>query len=242
MGLGRAAAEALASEGANVVLVARQPGPVTDAARAIGERAGVETLALSLDLVTPDACERAVRETVERFGGLDVLVANAGGPTPGPVDTMSDDDWRRAFELTFLTTARRVRAAVPHMVNRKWGRIVIIGSGSMFAPIHDLAASSGIRPGLRAFAKLMADRYAKDGITVNVVAPGYFRTERLVEIERARGGSGDAPYARVAEETPLGRLGEPRELADVIAFLASARASFVTGQTVLVDGGRNRAA
>ena len=199
--------------------------------------------------MTPDACERAVRETVERFGGLDVLIANAGGPKPGPVDAMSDEDWRRAFELTFLTTARLARAAVPHMAARQWGRIVIIGSGSMFAPITDLAGSSIVRPGVRGFAKMMADRYAKDGITVNVVAPGFFRTERLNEVEQARsaGGAGasghdDDLFARAAAETPVGRLGDPRELADVIAFVASARASFLTGQTVLVDGGRNRAA
>jgi 3-oxoacyl-[acyl-carrier protein] reductase len=222
---------------------------VEDAAKAL-ERKGVETLALALDLVTPDACERAVRETIERFGRLDVLVANAGGPKPGPVDALSDEDWRRAFELTFLTTVRLARAAIPHMAERKWGRIVIIGSGSMFAPIADLAASSGIRPGLRGFAKLLADRHAKDGITVNVVAPGLFRTERLAEIERARataggsggGGAGSADtFARWAEETPIGRLGDPGELADVIAFVASARASYVTGQVWLVDGGRNRA-
>jgi 3-oxoacyl-[acyl-carrier protein] reductase len=207
-------------------------------ARAIAARHGVETLAIVADLAEPDACERAVRECVARFTRLDVLVANAGGPPGGAIDTIDDAKWRRAFELTFLTTVRLARAAIPHMVERRWGRVVVIGSGSMAAPIPGLATSSGLRPGLKGVVKLLAERYAKDGVTVNVAAPGYARTERLVELGHA--GAGDDPFAELKREIPAGRLGEPEEIGALVAFLASDRAAYITGQTILVDGGRNR--
>ena len=242
-GLGRACAEALAGEGVKVALVARRADAVEAAARAIAADHGVETHAIALDLVAEGACERAVREAADRFGQVDILVANAGGPPPGFIDELDDATWRRAFELTFLTTVRLGRAALPAMAERGWGRMVVIGSGSMATPIANLATSSGIRPGLKGVVKLLAERYAKHGVTVNTVAPGYFRTERLIEVAH---GSGDAPgagamqlFRRLAAEIPLGRLGEPAELGAMVAFLASDRAAYVTGQTVLLDGGRN---
>ena len=230
-GLGLASAQALAREGARVALVARRKDKVEEAARAIGQAHGVETVALVADLVEPDACERVVREAEARFGGLDVLVANAGGPPTGAIDEVDDATWRRAFELTFLTTVRLARAAAPGMAARKWGRIVVIGSGSMVAPIPNLATSSGLRPGLVGVVKQLAERYAKDGVTANIAAPGYVRTERLAEV--------GAP-ASITETIPMGRLGEPEELGALVAFLASQHAAYITGQTVLLDGGRNR--
>jgi len=237
-GLGRASAEALAAEGAAVALVARRATATAEVARAIAARHGVETLAITADLAEPDACERAVRETVARFARLDVLVANAGGPPAGAIDEIDDAKWRRAFELTFLTTVRLARAAIPHMVEHGWGRVVVIGSGSMVAPIFGLATSSGLRPGLKGVVKLLAQRYAKDGVTVNVAAPGYARTERLSELGHS--GAGEDPFAELKREIPAGRLGEPEEIGSLVAFLASDRAAYITGQTVLVDGGRNR--
>jgi len=230
-GLGLACAEALAEEGARVALVARRKDKVEEAARALAQAHGVETLALAADLVEESACERVVHDAESRFGGLDVLVANAGGPPTGAIDELDDATWRKAFELTFLTTVRLARAAAPGMAARKWGRIVVIGSGSMVAPIPNLATSSGLRPGLVGVVKLLAERYAKDGVTVNIAAPGYVRTERLAEV--------GAP-ASITESIPMGRLGEPRELGALVAFLASAHAAYITGQAVLLDGGRNR--
>jgi len=230
-GLGLACAEALAQEGARVALVARRKDKVEEIAGRIAREHGVETLALAADLVEPDACERVVREAEARLGGLDVLVANAGGPPTGAIDEVDDATWRKAFELTFLTTVRLLRAALPGMAQRRWGRAVVIGSGSMVAPIPNLATSSGLRPGLMAVVKLFAERHAKDGVTVNVVAPGYVRTERLAEV--------GAP-ASITETIPMGRLGEPAELGALVAFLASKQAAYITGQTVLLDGGRNR--
>jgi 3-oxoacyl-[acyl-carrier protein] reductase len=230
-GLGLACAQALAKEGARVALVARRKDKVEDAARTIAQAHGVETFALTADLVEPEACERVVRDAAARFGGLDVLVANAGGPPTGAIDEVDDATWRRAFELTFLTTVRLARAAAPGMAARKWGRIVVIGSGSMVAPIPNLATSSGLRPGLVGVVKQLAERYAKDGVTANIAAPGYVRTERLAEV--------GAP-ASINETIPMGRLGEPEELGALVAFLASQNAAYITGQTVLLDGGRNR--
>jgi 3-oxoacyl-[acyl-carrier protein] reductase len=243
-GLGRASAEALAAEGATVAVVSRRPDAIQQAATEIASAHGVPTMGLAVDLVEPGACERAVASTLERFGRLDILVANAGGPPPGYVDAIDDETWRRAFELTFLTTIRLARAALPHFVERGWGRLVVIGSGSMAAPIPNLATSSGIRPGLRAVIKLFAERHAKDGVTANVVAPGYVRTERLVEIgnaNREESGHGTMQlFRRLAAEIPLGRLGEPEEVGALVAFLASERAAYITGQLILVDGGRDR--
>jgi len=230
-GLGHAAAEALAAEGAHVAVVARRKDVVEQVARALARTHGVETLALAADLVEEGACEQAVRSAEERFGKIDVLVPNAGGPPAGAVDAIDDATWRRAFELTFLTTVRLARAALPGMAARKWGRVVVIGSGSMVAPIPNLATSSGLRPGLVGVIKLFAERHAKDGVTVNIAAPGYIRTERLAEI-----GTSDS----ITKDIPAGRLGEPAELGSLIAFLASERAAYITGQVVLIDGGRNR--
>jgi len=230
-GLGLACAEALAKEGARVALVARRRDKVEEAALAIAREHGVETLALAADLVHEGACEQVVRDAQARFGGLDVLVANAGGPPTGAIDEVDDATWRKAFELTFLTTVRLLRAALPGMAQRRWGRALVIGSGSMVAPIPNLATSSGLRPGLKGVIKQFAERYARDGVTVNVVAPGYVRTERLAEV--------GAP-ASITETIPMGRLGEPAELGALVAFLASEQAAYITGQTVLLDGGRNR--
>ncbi|MEP7029263.1 MAG: SDR family oxidoreductase [Candidatus Eisenbacteria bacterium] len=244
-GLGRACAEALAAEGVKVALVARREGAVGEAASAIARAHGVETLGIVADLAAEDACERAVREAEAGFGQVDILVANAGGPPAGFIDELDDAAWRRAFELTFLTTVRLGRAALPAMAGRGWGRMVVIGSGSMATPIPNLATSSGLRPGLKGVVKLFAERYAKDGVTVNTVAPGYFRTERLIEVahgSKEEGTSGPGAmqlFRRLAAEIPVGRLGEPEELGAMVAFLASDRAAYVTGQTVLLDGGRN---
>ena len=230
-GLGLACAQALAAEGARVAVVARRKEKVEEVAAALAKAHGVETFALAADLVEEGACERVVREAEARFGGLDVLVANAGGPPTGAVDELDDATWRKAFELTFLTTVRLARAAAHGMAARKWGRIVVIGSGSMVAPIPNLATSSGLRPGLVGVVKLLAERFARDGVTVNIAAPGYVRTERLAEV--------GAP-ASITESIPMGRLGEPEELGALVAFLASTHAAYITGQTVLLDGGRNR--
>jgi len=246
-GLGRACAAALAGEGAKTVIVARNAERLRETAQAITKATRAECHAFAADLSTAEACASAVAETVKKFGRLDVLVANAGGPKAGGIDEMSDEDWLRGFELTFLSTVRLARAAIAAMKKGGGGgRVVIIGSGSMVAPIGNLAISSGLRPGLRGVAKMLAERHAKDGITVNIVAPGLIKTERLVEVAHGNPDSATPAgmqrlFERWAAEIPAGRLGEPSEVGEAVAFLASERAAYVTGQVLLVDGGRHRA-
>ena len=244
-GLGRACAAALAAEGAKTVIVARNAERLRETAQAITKASRAECHAFAADLSTAEACASAVAETVKKFGRLDVLVANAGGPKAGGIDEMSDEDWLRGFELTFLSTVRLARAAIAAM-KKGGGRVVIIGSGSMVAPIGNLAISSGLRPGLRGVAKMLAERHAKEGITVNIVAPGLIKTERLVEVAHGNPDSATPAgmqrlFERWAAEIPAGRLGEPSEVGEAVAFLASERAAYVTGQVLLVDGGRHRA-
>ena len=245
-GLGRACAEALAAEGVKTVLVARGAERLKEAAQSIARQWRAESLPFAADLAEPDACEAAVAEAVKKFGRLDILVANAGGPKPGHIDELSDDDWRRGFELTFLTTIRLARAAVAVMrKGGRGGRIVIIGSGSMVAPIPNLAVSSGLRPGLRGVAKMLAEKFAPDGITVNVVAPGLIKTERLIEAahgtpDASGAGAATRVFEKWAAEIPARRLGEPEDVGKVVAFLCSKQAAYVTGQLINVDGGRHR--
>lgn len=237
-GIGRAAARALAAEGASVALVARRAEPTEQAAQEIAREFGVPTLALALDLTAPGACEQAVRAAAERFGGrLDVVVANAGGPPKGRFEELSDDAWRAAFELSYLTTVRLVRAAVPIFRRRRFGRLVVVGSLVTREPRPELTLSSGVRGGLVGLVRLLARETAADHITVNMVSPGYTRTARQVELASA----GAAPPPEVlARDIPAGRLAEPEEIAAAIVFLCSVPAAFLTGENLLVDGGHAR--
>lgn len=243
-GLGLACARALAAEGVRVAMVARREPELRAAAERVGKDFGVQTLAIRADLKEKGECERAVEETVQAFGGLDILVANAGGPKAGHFSELGDEDWEAAFRLTFLTTARLVRSAIPHMQKSGWGRIAVIGSLITQEPRPELVLSSGIRPGLVALVRLLARTYGKDGICINMVSPGYTRTERVIEVANAKReetGRGAMQALRaIASEIPVGRLAEPEEIGAVIAFLCSMPAAFVTGVNLVADGGQGR--
>ena len=213
-GLGRGAALALSREGCRVAICARGE----DALAATAAELGPQTLAITADVTEPSAPARLVRETVERFGGLDILVANAGGPPKGRALELDDDAVRAAVEANLLTSIRLVREAVPHMRNAGWGRIVLIASSSVKQPIPDLAASTIARTGLWGWAKSAAQDLAGDGITLNVLAPGLHATDRVRQL-----GHG-------------GRLGDPEDFGRVAAFLCSASAGFVSGTALQVDG------
>jgi len=240
-GLGRAVAERLAREGARVAICARTEDALQQAAQEIQRQTGAEVLAVPADVSTPEGPKRFIAETLERFGHLDVLVTNAGGPPPGNFFDVSDAQWEAAFRLTLMSAVRLCREAIPPMQKQKWGRIVHITSVSVKQPLDNLLLSNSLRLAVIGLSKSLAVELAPYGITVNAVCPGPIATERLEQLIQAqaqmRGVSGEEARAAWTREIPLGRLGQPAELADVVAFLASERARFLTGVALQVDGG-----
>jgi len=226
-GLGKACALALAAEGASVTICARTAADLTAAAAEIRAATGARVLAVPADLATASGVESVVAATVAEFGGVDVLVTNSGGPPRGTFADFTDDDWVAAFELVTLGFVRLARAVLPHMRARRWGRIIGIQSTSVKQPVASIDLSNGIRPGIAGLVKAMTPGLARDGITINLVLPGSFRTDRIPADQVAAAGA----------MVPVGRLGEPDELGSLVAFLASARASYITGAAYQVDGG-----
>ena len=243
-GLGRATARALAREGASVALCGRDEPRVREAAEAIARETGARTLALKADVAVAEDCHAFVDRAAQAFGRLDILVTNTGGPPPGSFEALAAEDWDAAYHVTLANVVHLVRAAVPHMRRAGWGRIVNIASLSARQPVEGLVLSNAFRPAILGLAKTLSNELGKDGILVNTVCPGYTRTERLDEVAQARARATGISAAEVVEAlgkgVPLGRVAEPEELAAVVAFLCSERASYLTGQAIAVDGGAIR--
>ena len=243
-GIGRAAAAALAREGCRVALVSRVEERVREAAERVALESGARTLAIAADVRDAGAAGEIETRTREALGAAQILVTNAGGPPPGGFDEVDEPEWDEAFRLTLLSAARLARAFLPGMRAAHWGRIVNVASLSVKEPIDGLVLSNTMRAGVAALSKTLANEAGRDGVLVATVCPGYTDTERLSELSdriAAREGiSTEAVRARWAAAAPVGRLGRPEEIGDVIAFLASERASFVTGVVLAVDGGRTR--
>ena len=227
-GLGYAAAAALAREGCRIAICGRDETRITAAAATLGARPIVA------DMSASDGPGKAVEATVAALGPIDILVANAGGPAPGGFLDVSDEDWEHAVQQNLMGTIRLIRAVVPSMRDRGWGRIITITSRTVREAIDGLVLSNATRAGVAGAVRTLAREVARDGVTVNNVLPGSFATERLVELY----GSQDAVAARGAS-SPMGRIGDPDELGAVITFLASRQASYVTGTSILVDGGES---
>ena len=240
-GLGKAAALELAREGAQVAICARTENPLRATAAEIRAATGSKVLTVVADVSDPNDVERLVQTTVDHFGRLDILVTNAGGPPTGHFLDLDDNAWHAAVELILMSAVRLCREAVPHMRKHGWGRIVNITSISVKQPIDSLLLSNALRAGVVGLAKTLSNQFASDGITVNSVCPGYTNTARVAELNRARaqelGISPEEVERQVTASIPAGRMGQPRELAALIAFLASERAAYITGTAIQVDGG-----
>jgi 3-oxoacyl-[acyl-carrier protein] reductase len=240
-GIARAAAERFAAEGANVAMCSRDQAKLNAAAAQIRERHQTRVLAQVLDVTGEAAVEAFVKHVVQEFGGVDVCVVNAGGPPPRMFLATTTEEWHRAVELNFMSVIHFARAVLPGMQKNHWGRLVTITSMTVRQPVSDLIYSNAVRAGVLGLVKSLANEFGKDGITVNNVGPGYTATERLKQLIAKRSqdlGITPAEFeARLGLEAPLQRIAHPDEVADAIVWLGSERASFITGQTLLVDGG-----
>ncbi len=251
-GLGRAIAEVLASEGARVAICSRSADTLTSAATAITSSAAVaaaggQVLPLAADVGRAEDIDRVVAQTLDRWGRIDILVTNAGGPPSGPVTGLTDAQWDAAVQTLLFSAVRFSRAVIPTMQMQRWGRILHVASFTVKQPLANLALSNAVRLAVVGLAKTQAVELAPHNILVNTICPGPIATDRLMELTQqyaAREGAtfDEAKYRLWVSQIPLGRLGEPREFADLAVFLASERASFLTGGTYQVDGGAVRGA
>jgi 3-oxoacyl-[acyl-carrier protein] reductase len=241
-GLGRAVAEELAAEGAQLVMCARGKDALDQTAESIRQKTGVKVVAVAADVSAPNDAARVVKAAFEEFGRVDILVTNSGGPPSGAFESFTAEMWDTATRLLLKSAVELARAVLPGMKERRWGRILNVTSIAAKQPIEGLMLSNSLRAAVIGFARTLANEVAPFGVTVNNLLPGYTRTDRVQELARAAGGKAGAGaatdiVAKWEKEIPMGRLGEPREFAALAAFLASERASYITGSSIAVDGG-----
>lgn len=241
-GLGRAAAEALAAEGANLAICSRNQEKIEKTAAEISARYNVKVIADCVDVRNSQSVESFVRATARHFGKLDIVVTNSGGPPAKPFLTLSDEEWKNGVDLCLMSHVYFCRAAIPYMQDVKSGAIVMITSLVVRQPDPALALSSAIRPATLGLVRSLASEFGKDGIRVNAVGPGYTLTARQEELSHARAAAQNKTPAEIkaawSADVPLGRTAQPSEIGDVICYLASDRASYITGQTLIADGGK----
>jgi 3-oxoacyl-[acyl-carrier protein] reductase len=234
-GLGKACAKALASEGVKVVIGSRDEKILKETALELEKETGSEILAISTDVTISKDLENIVARTLEKFGRIDILVNNAGGPPAGKFESFGDKEWQAAFETNLLSAIRLTRLVIPHMRAVGSGRIINSVSVAVKQPMDNLILSNSIRAGVVGMAKTLSQELAPDNITVNNVCPGLFLTQRIKDLYQD-----EEKMKNAIKDIPMGRLGDPEELASLVAFLASEKASYITGATIQIDGGMCR--
>ena len=240
-GLGRACADSLAQEGANLAICSRNAQELEQAATEIRAATGVDVLAVPGDLSKLDDIQRLIQSTVDYFGRLDIAVANSGGPPAGRATDTTEETWSLSMDMALSFFIRMGREATPHMRQQKWGRIVNILASTVYQPIDNLVTSGVTRMGAVAYAKSLADEVGRDNVLVNNVAPGFLMTERMRHIFETRseetGQDLESVLEAGASRIPVGRFGRPEELGDFVTYLCSDKNTYVTGTTILIDGG-----
>ena len=240
-GLGYATARGLAREGAQIALNSRDEGKLLASANTIMDETGANVVALAGDVTLPDYPAKLVAQAVEAFGGLDLLVTNAGGPPPGRFEVFDDATWQRAIELSLMSHVRLIRAALPHLRRSPAASVLTITSVSVKQPIANLILSNSVRAATVGLTKSLALELGNEGIRFNSILPAWTETERVHELMAARaknsGASAEEEIAKQSKDSPMGRLGQPEEFANAAVFLLSPAASYITGVMLSVDGG-----
>jgi len=240
-GIGKAIALGLAQEGTKVSICARNEEQLKETAKEIASSAKVEVLALQTDLTRREDIKKLVNETLRKFGRLDILVNNTGGPPPSIFLETSEEDWRRGVDLLLMSAIHTCREVIPPMRERRWGRIINMASFAAKQPADQLVISNSIRVGILGLSKTLANELAGDGILVNAVCPGWTLTKRVEELAKAQAKASGKSYGDIVRGwesgIPLKRLAQPEEIANLVVFLTSEKASYITGAVIQVDGG-----
>ena len=240
-GLGKASALSIANEGATVIICSRDKEKISKSAKEIKDKSGSEVISFQADLRNERDISKMVESIIKKYGRIDILVNNTGGPKAGFFDEINDDDWLKTFESTFLSAVRLTRHVLPSMKRNKWGRIINISSVSAKQPIDNLILSNGIRMSVHGWAKTLSNQIASENILINNVCPGFTKTERVQALVSKQAKdldvSEDQVVNTISSSIPAKRVGKPEELADLVTFLASEKSSYITGQSIAVDGG-----
>ncbi len=240
-GIGKAIAESLTAEGCRVAICSRHKDDLINTSMEIKKKFGIEPFWCVCDVTKVKDSENLVDEVTKHFGKIDILVNNNGGPEQGYFQELGEKDWQQAFEMVLLSTIRFCNMVVPDMILKEWGRVINVTSFAVRQPVEKLMLSNSLRSGVIGFAKTLSNEVAKYNVTINNIAPGYTLTNRIYDIavHRAKqsGKSHESELVEMAKEIPMNRLASPNEIASTAAFLASKQASYITGGTILVDGG-----